>query len=195
MFRNQAPRPRPSGVHRNGGSSGNPAEAANRHRDSGCLERGPGGGVFSPIVGSQRSRKEELNRLWKEQQQKTREVEPLRNIGDKITTARQQIDNFYKTRLPGQDSAISEALANLSKQSGVKIGEVKYRAKDPEPVGLRPVEIEADFSGDYLQLVRFINSLERAPLFFIINSIELGGEQAGVVRLQLKLQTYLRASA
>jgi hypothetical protein len=150
---------------------------------------------FSPIVGSQRSRKEELNRLWKEQQQKTREVEPLRNIGDKITTARQQIDNFYKTRLPGQDSAISEALANLSKQSGVKIGEVKYRAKDPEPVGLRPVEIEADFSGDYLQLVRFINSLERAPLFFIINSIELGGEQAGVVRLQLKLQTYLRASA
>src|SRR5207302_1784094 len=86
---------------------------------------------FSPIVGSQRSRKEELNRLW----------------------------------------------------------------KDPEPVGLRPVEIEADFAGDYLQLVRFINSLERAPLFFIINSIELGGEQAGVVRLQLKLQTYLRASA
>src|SRR6059036_2944281 len=75
---------------------------------------------FSPIVGSQRSRKEELDRLWKEQQRKTREVEPLRNIGDKITTARQQIDNFYKTRLPGQDSAISEALANLSKQSGVK---------------------------------------------------------------------------
>src|SRR5216117_1071826 len=107
---------------------------------------------FSPIVGSQRSRKEVLNRLWKEQQQKTREVEPLRNIGDKITTARQQIDNFYKTRLPGQDSAISEALANLSKQSGVKIGEVKYRAKDPEPVGLRPVEIEADFSGDYFSL-------------------------------------------
>src|SRR3989442_1497826 len=37
---------------------------------------------FSPIVGSQRSRKEELNRLWKEQQQKTREVEPLRKIVD-----------------------------------------------------------------------------------------------------------------
>src|SRR5437773_6000100 len=51
MFRNQAPRPRPSGVHRNGGSSGNPAEAANRHRDSGCLERGPGGGVLFPYCG------------------------------------------------------------------------------------------------------------------------------------------------
>ena len=57
------------------------------------------------------------------------------------------------------------------------------------------MEIEADFSGDYLHLVRFINSLERAPLFFIVNSVELGGEQGGVVRLQLKLETYLKSSA
>jgi Tfp pilus assembly protein PilO len=150
---------------------------------------------FSPVVGSERSRKDELARLWKEQQQKTREVEPLRSIGDKIRTARLQIDDFYKTRLPGQDSAISEALGKLATQSGVKIGDVKYKIKDPEPVGLRPIEIEADFSGDYLQLARFMNAVERAPLFFIIDSIQLGGEQAGVVRLQLKLETYLRTSA
>ena len=40
----------------------------------------------------------------------------------------------------------------------------------------------------------FINALERDPLFFIIDSVELGGEQAGVVRLQLKLETYQKAS-
>ena len=61
-------------------------------------------------------------------------------------------------------------------------------------MGLRPVEIQADFSGDYLQLVRFINALERDPLFFIIDSVELGGEQGGVVKLQLKLETYQKAS-
>jgi hypothetical protein len=60
---------------------------------------------------------------------------------------------------------------------------------------LQPLKIEADFSGDYLQLVRFVNSVERAPLFFIIDSVELGGEQAGVVRLQLKLETYLKTGA
>ena len=57
-------------------------------------------------------------------------------------------------------------------------------------MGLRPVEIEADFSGDYLHLVRFINSLERNQLFFIVDSVELGGEQGGVVKLQIKLETY-----
>ena len=61
-------------------------------------------------------------------------------------------------------------------------------------MGLRPVEIDADFSGGYLQLVRFINGLERDPLFFIVDSVQLGGEQGGVVKLQLKLETYQKAS-
>ena len=97
-------------------------------------------------------------------------------------------------RLPAQDSAIYEELGKVAKQNGVKIGQIRSKAKDTDPVGLRPVEIQADFSGDYLQLVRFINALERDPLFFIIDSVELGGEQAGVVRLQLKLETYQKAS-
>ena len=151
--------------------------------------------LFSPLVGSERSRREQLDQLWKELQQKTREAEPLRNVDKKITAAGQQIDDFYKTRLSGQNSAISEELGKVAKQSGVRIGQIRYQSKDIEVVGLRPVEIEADFSGDYLQLVRFINSLERDPLFFIINSVELGGEQGGEVKLQMKLETYQKASA
>jgi type IV pilus assembly protein PilO len=82
----------------------------------------------------------------------------------------------------------------VAAQSGVKITEVKYKVKDPEPVGLRPMEIEASLSGDYLQLVRFINALERDQLFFIIDSVQLGGEQGGVVKLQMKMQTFLKAN-
>ena len=151
--------------------------------------------LISPIVGSERSRREESNQLWKELQMKTRQVEPLRDMDKKILVARQQIDDFYKIRFPSQNSAISDGLGKLAAESGVKIGQIKYKEKDPALVGLHPMEIEADFSGDYLHLVRFINSLERAPLFFVVNSVELGGEQGGVVRLQLKLETYLKSSA
>jgi type IV pilus assembly protein PilO len=151
--------------------------------------------LFSPLVGSETSRREQLDQLWKELQQKTREVEPLRNVDKKIATASQQIDDFYKTRLSGQNSAISEELGKVAKQNGVRIGQVRYKPKDAEVVGLWPVEIEADFSGDYLHLVRFINSLERDPLFFIIDSVQLGGEQGGLVKLQMKLETYQKASA
>jgi type IV pilus assembly protein PilO len=151
--------------------------------------------LFSPLVGSERSRREQLDRLWQELQRKTHEAEPLKDVDKKIAVAGQQIDDFYKTRLPAQDSAISEELGKVAAKNGVRIGQVRYKWKDTDPVGLRPVEIQADFSGDYLQLVRFINALERDPLFFIINSVELGGEQAGVVRLQMKLETYQKASS
>jgi hypothetical protein len=58
--------------------------------------------------------------------------------------------------------------------------------------GLQLVEIEADVSGDYLPLVRFINSLERNRIFFTVDDLELAGEQSGTVKLQIKLETYLR---
>lgn len=150
--------------------------------------------LLSPLVGSQAARKEQLTQLWRELQVKTRQVEPLRGLDKKIVLAQQQIDDFYKTRLPAQDSVISEELGKLASQNGVKIGQVKYTPKDPEPVGLRPLFIDADFTGDYLQLVRFINALERDKSFFIIDSVDLGGEQGGTVKLGMKLETYLKTS-
>jgi hypothetical protein len=150
-------------------------------------------GVYlSPLVGSQQSHRNQLNELWKELQQKTHEVEPLRGLDKKIPVAHKEIDSFYKDRLPSQESVVSEEIGKLAQQSGVRLGSVKYTAKDQESVGLTPIEIEADLSGDYLQLVRFINSLERDQIFFLVNSVVLGGEQGGVVKLELKMNTYLK---
>ena len=57
---------------------------------------------------------------------------------------------------------------------------------------LHPVEMEAELSGNYVSLAKFINALERDDMFFIINSISLGGEQKGPIKLQMKLETYLK---
>ena len=161
----------------------------------GCVAVAAVGILLSPLVGSSESRRAELTGTFRELNQKTREVEPLRGLDKKITLSNQQISEFYRDRLPGQDSAISEELGKLASQNGVRVSQVKYAAKDPEPVGLRPVVIEADLTGDYLQLVRFINALERDKLFFIVDSVELGGEQGGQVKLGMKLETYLKAGA
>jgi type IV pilus assembly protein PilO len=147
---------------------------------------------FSPLIGSETTRQARLHQLWQELQQKTREVTPLRGLDKKVPLAQHQIDSFYKERFPAEDSAISDRLGKLANENGVKIASIKYGMKDPEALGLRRVEIEADLAGDYLQLVRFINSLERASTFFLVNSVQLGGEQGGVVRLQMKMETYLR---
>lgn len=150
-------------------------------------------GVYiSPLVGSPQSRREEMNQLWTTLQQKTREVEPLRGLDKKIPVAQKEIEGFYKDRLPAQGSVVSEQIGKLAQQSGVQIGSVKYVAKGADLPGVQRVEIEGDFSGDYLQLVRFVNSLEREQIFFLINSVSLGGEQGGQVKLELKMETYLK---
>ena len=153
------------------------------------------GVLLSPLAGSQRARRQQMDSLWKDLQQKTRQVEPLRGMDKKITLAQQQIDTFYKDRLPARDSAIVETLYRMAAQSGVKINGLKETPKDPEPVGLRPIEVDAELTGNYLQLVRYVNSLERDQVFFIVNSVELGGQQGGVVKLQIKLETFLKTGS
>ena len=150
---------------------------------------------FSPLVGSQAVRQDQLHQLWKELQVKTREVEPLRGLDKKVPVARKEIDQFYKDRLPAEGSTISENIGKLAGDAGVKIASIRYDMKDPETLGVRRVQIEADMNGNYLQLVRFINALERDQMFFLVDGVQLGGEQAGTVKLQMKMETYLKTGA
>jgi len=149
--------------------------------------------LLSPLVAFQSSRQTQLAQLWQVLQQKTREVAPLRGMDKKIPLAKTEIDDFYRERLPEESSAVSEDLGKLAAENGVRIGSFKYSIKDPESVGLRRLEIEADLGGNYLQLVRFINAVERDRMFFLVDSVQLGGAQAGMVKLQMKVETYLRA--
>ena len=151
--------------------------------------------LLSPLVGSSQSRRAELDQLWQDLQQKTRQVEPLRGMDKKVALASRQISDFYKDRFTSQDSSISDQLGKVAAENGVKIGSVRYKAEDPIDVGLRPVTIEAELSGDYLQLVKFLNALERQKIFFVVDSVALGGEQNGPVKLGVKLETYLRTGA
>ncbi|HEX6503916.1 MAG TPA: hypothetical protein VF011_11740 [Terriglobales bacterium] len=148
--------------------------------------------LLSPLVGSSASRKEELQRLTMEQRQKTKQVEPLRGLDKKVALAKQEIDEFYRDRMPTRESVISDSMGKLAAQNGVKLGQVKYETKDPEQVGLTPVLMEANCQGDYLHVVRFINALERDKTFFLVNTVVLGDAQGGTVKLQMKLESYLR---
>jgi len=150
--------------------------------------------LVSPLIGSTVSRRQELSQLWTQLQSKTRQVEPLRGLDKKIPIAAGQIDQFYKERFPSHDSDIAAALGNLAKEDGVKIQSVRYQWGEPDPVGLRRVDVECGLQGDYLQLAKFLNGLERDKVFFIVNSVGLA-EQNGPVILQMKLETYQKVGS
>jgi Tfp pilus assembly protein PilO len=149
--------------------------------------------LFSPLVGSAASRRSEMNQLSAELRKKSREVEPLRDVDKKVALAKDQISQFYKDRFAPRSSDITQELGKLASESGVRIQQAKYKQDDPQISGIVPVAIEGDFSGDYLQLVRFINALERSKLLFTVDSVSLAGEAAGPVRLAVKMHSYIRS--
>jgi hypothetical protein len=146
--------------------------------------------LMTPLAGREDLRQDELRQLWLNL--KGRQSAPWRGLDKKIPQARQDIEAFYQDRFPSGYSAISTDMGRIASEAGVKVSSEKYSQKDSGVDGLQLVEIEADVSGDYLPLVRFINSLERNRIFFIVDDLELAGEQSGTVKLQIKLETYLR---
>jgi Tfp pilus assembly protein PilO len=153
------------------------------------------GVLLSPLVGSEDSRRLQLSQLRVELQRKTREVEPLRNIDKKIVLAKGQIGGFYKDRFAAKDSELLNELGKLASTNGVRMQQARYKEEDAETSGVIPIAIEATFSGDYLQLVRFINTLERSKLFVAVDSVDLAGESAGPVKLNIGMHSYLRSGA
>lgn len=147
--------------------------------------------LVTPLAGMRESRQQELRQEWL--QLKSREYAPWRGLDKKLPRAKEQIDEFYQARFPAQESEISANLGAVAQQSGVRLSGVKYSVKDAPIEGLERVEISATLSGDYLQLVRFVNALERDKLFFLVNGVELGSAQNGIVGLQIRIETYLRS--
>ncbi len=157
------------------------------------LDLAVAGVLFSPLVGSAESRRFERNQLAAELTMKNREVQPLRGMDKKVELAKKEIPDFYAERFAPRNSDIAEELGKLASANGVKIQQASYKLEDKETGGIVPVEIQGNFSGDYLQLVRFINSLERSKLFITVDGVDLAGETAGPVKLQVTMHSYLRS--
>jgi Tfp pilus assembly protein PilO len=147
---------------------------------------------FSPVVGSAESRQMEKNQLQAELTAKTHQVAPLKDLPQKIHIAKGQISDFYRNRFPSQNSQIYTVLDKVAAANGVKIDQVRYKPADTTSNGLLPIEMEADLSGSYTSLAHFINAIERDEMFFVINSVTLGGEPQGAVKLSVKLEAYLK---
>ena len=149
---------------------------------------------FSPLIGSPDSRRQELNRLQVELMTKTRQVAPLKDLPHRVVLANQQIKDFYQQRFPAQNSQIATEFGKLAAANGVRIEQGRFKLADSTTGGLQRWEMEYDLEGSYSSMARFINALERDEMFFIIDSVSLGGEPQGPVKLSMKLETYSKVA-
>jgi Tfp pilus assembly protein PilO len=116
---------------------------------------------------------------------------PLRGLDQRVDKSRRQIEAFYKKRIPSDYSVISSRIGELAVSSSVRLSRVQYAQAKPGSA-LTEISMDAGISGNYPDIMHFVNSLERDQIFFIIRGMSLTGQQGGLVNLRLRVSTWLR---
>jgi Tfp pilus assembly protein PilO len=150
--------------------------------------------LLSPIGESKASLARHLERLRMELRSKTAEAGSLRGIDQKVLAAKDQVAQFYVERLPSGYASVSEEIGKVAGASGVKLSTGRYHADPANVSGLQFLHVEIAILGDYAQVVKFINGLEREKMFFVIDSVSLTQQQAGIVQLQIGIDVLMKAS-
>ena len=122
-------------------------------------------------------------------------AKPLQGLDKKLGASTVDANAFYENRLPYAASQVAAEVGAVAHREDVRWTRAQY-AYAPVLSGgdaLTEVSMDASVSGDYRPIVQFINAVERDKLFFVINGINLTGQQTGQVNLRIRLTTYLRA--
>ena len=119
------------------------------------------------------------------------ETAPLRGLDRRVEQSRLQIQTFFDKRIPRNYSSIATRIGEIQVKSGVRLSRVQYTQGLPGS-NLTEIQMDAGISGDYTQIMRFVNGLERDQTFFVIRAMALTGQQGGLVNLRLRVSTWLR---
>jgi Tfp pilus assembly protein PilO len=120
-----------------------------------------------------------------------KEVAPLRGLDKRVDDSRAQMRAFYSKRIPPNYSSIATRIGELALKGPVRLTRVQY-SQGVASSDLTEISMDATVTGEYPQIMRFVNCLERDQTFFVIRGMQLTGQQGGLVSLRLKVSTWLR---
>jgi hypothetical protein len=121
-----------------------------------------------------------------------KEIAPLRGLDKRVEDSRAQMHAFYSRRIPPNYSSIATRIGELALKGPVRLTRVQYSQGASSSPDLTEIVMDAGITGEYPQIMRFVNSVERDQTFFVIRGLSLTGQQGGLVNLRLKLSTWLR---
>jgi len=124
------------------------------------------------------------------------QIQHLDGLPQKVTAADVDAQKFYQERIaPNYSTMVAELMGTAAKDN-VRLARSAYAQEAAIP-GLTAVRVDAGLSGQYTDIMHFINDLERDRnhVFFIIDGITLTGEQGGLVNLRLRVTTFLQSDA
>jgi len=120
-----------------------------------------------------------------------------KRLVSKVETARREGDQFlakYVTDRLVMASTVTEELVRMAKESG---GSYLPITTNQEPIEgsdtLGMLTINLGYQGTYANLSKFVNLVDKSPLFLIIENMQLAPQQSGQnLNVSVKLLTFFR---
>ena len=128
------------------------------------------------------------------------DIERAERIRHDLPATVADYDRFDSSLLPAStaDSSVTAELDELAKKSGLRIESLNFRYKELPGRNLTQLDLDTAVDGDYANIVKFMNNLQRSHNFYVVESLNLQAQGQGgpaVMRIGLKMKTYLRTAA
>lgn len=128
------------------------------------------------------------------------DIENAEKIRHDLPATVADCDRFDSTLLPASTggSAVAFELDELARKSGLQVETVSLGHKELAGRNLTQIDLDASVSGDYANIVKFMNNLQRSPNSYIVESLSLQQQSQStpnLLRIGLHMKTYFRTAA
>ena len=154
------------------------------------------------LASAQRTPQQEYAQQLKQLDLLRADIKRAQEIRANVPAIEKNWDKFEQSFPPASVgySTVSSELGALARKAGVQIESVGFKPKEISNRGLTEITIDADVSGEYAGVVRFVNGLQRSDRLYALDTLGLANQAANqgpanVIKVVLHLKTYFRTSA
>jgi len=156
--------------------------------------------LVKPFGGSAEDLRRQQQSLQQQLSQSQARLVNARRLADKVETARREGDQFLSQYVAGRRTAMSTIAGELNRtarEAGIKPRDVSI---DLQPIEgsdtLSMMTVSAGYEGNYANLTKFVNLLDKSPQFLIIESMVASPQQSGqLLNVNLRLDMFVKEEA
>jgi Tfp pilus assembly protein PilO len=157
--------------------------------------------AFKPFGGSADDLRHQREALNSQLSQLEKRLAHSRQLVDKVQRARSEGDGFLGQYFSDENTTAAMIVAELysaAKETGVKMGTVTWTPENIEGSdALLMLTSQIGFEGNYANLTKFVNLVDKSPRFMIIESLQAAApqQQGGqALNVTLKIDTFVKGA-
>ncbi|HUC54944.1 MAG TPA: type 4a pilus biogenesis protein PilO [Candidatus Cybelea sp.] len=129
------------------------------------------------------------------------DIKRAQDIRDNIPATQKDCDRFEQSLLPASSgfSAVTAELGATARKTGILLEGLNFKPTEISNRGMKEVAIDATVSGNYKNVIAFLNGLQRSNNLYAVDALSLAPENTGqvssnMIKVALHLRTYFRTA-